>query len=287
MKNNGNNLSISTFVKNITKITTPLFESIKETIKPLQEVYRSILVSFEPFTETISEANKNPDSVLSWMNYCKVLKNCFWVYPYKLETHELKNITKRTMSESDFDQYMKKHFKKKVVISLSEDTLKIMTRKHKVLYKQSVKAYFDKSYELCNIGLIAIIDDLTSFFISNKKITKRKGLFEPIINKTEELDTKDVKTSHFVLMMIGENIDNLYTNTDFNTSVVPGNTKKINRHSSMHGKYYSNKKEGSLMLMNTIYYLLQVVNEFKKFKNKLEYVNRTKSFKIIEPIPKI
>ena len=274
-------------INKITEITKPLFELVQEHITPIKEAYKNMMVSLKPFISAISEASKNPDSVISWMDYCKILKECVWAYPYKLAPEELKTITKEAMTEEEFDKYMKKHFTKDVVVSLSKDTLGMMPKKHKTIYKQAIAAYFNKSYALCNMGLIGIIDDLTSFFIFNKGLSARKGLFKPVVDQTELLDIADIDSSHFTLMMLSENLDMLYTDTDFNNQVRPNNNKGISRHSSIHGKYYSNKRESTLTLLNTIYYLLQVISNFKQFKDKLKYNKSTKCFEIIGPVPKI
>lgn len=72
-------------------------------------------------------------------------------------------------------------------------------------------------------------------------------------------------------MMLSEKLNRLYSDTDFNNQVKPNNRKEISRHSSIHRKYYSNKRESALMLLNTIFYLLKVISNFKQFKDKLKY----------------
>lgn len=272
------------FIEKMTEISKSFFVSIEPKIK---QAYKKLLESLKPFVEIIDDADQNPDSLLSWMDYCKIMEKCFWVFPYKLKPSELKHFSKSITTEEEFDKCIKKHFKKNIVISLSQDTIKMIPPRHKTIYKQIIKSYFEKSYQLCNLGLIAIIDDLTSFFIFNKKTTRRRGMFSPIIKKIKKLDIKKINSSHFVLMMLSKNIDMLYVNTDFNEGAKPNNKKGISRHSAMHGKYYSNKKESTLMLLNTVYYLLEVVKNFSQFKDKLEIDNKESCFKIIPPFPSL
>lgn len=280
--------SITTIIDKITEITAPIVHIAKDGLIKLQNSYKKLLTTtIQNLRDTLEECRNNPDSLLSWMDYRKMMKDVFWIYPYKIEPNELKNILKQNLNEKDFDKYMKKHFKKNIVEELANETLKLMQKNHQTMYRQAINAYFEKSYSLCNNGLISIIDDLTSYFMSDKGASARKGLFVPIVNEIYSLDTNKLKTAHFILMMISENIDMLYTNTDFNSNIKPNNAKGINRHSTIHGKYYSNKKESSLMLLNTIYYLLQTIKNFKQFKNKLKYDKKNKQFEIILPIPNI
>lgn len=103
-------------INKITETTKPLFELGQEHIISVKEAYKNMIVSLKPFICAISEVSKNPDSVISWVDYCKILKECVWEYPYKLAPKELKTITKEAMVEEEFDNYMKKHFTKDVVV---------------------------------------------------------------------------------------------------------------------------------------------------------------------------
>lgn len=82
-------------------------------------------------------------------------------------------------------------------------------------------------------------------------------------------------------MMINENIKTLYKDCDFNTIKIE-NHKDVNRHTSMHGKYYSNNRVSSLMLINTIYYLNIVNQSFESYKGKIKWNRTEKRFDLIQ-----
>ena len=75
----------------------------------------------------------------------------------------------------------------------------------------------------------------------------------------------------FLIMIANNYITNLYSNIEFNQKIKINTNKKTRRHTYAHGKSYSNKRIDSIMLLNTIYYLLISQDIFKNFKNKLFY----------------
>lgn len=290
-------------LKKLAEITRPIVDNFNKTIKPFQEIAKSIresmilstkslqplidinkklAVSMQPFIDDMERARTNPDSYISWFDYYKVLSKCYWVYPYGVTTEELKELTANGISEEQFDEYMCKHFSDDLINKIKGETIALLANKHKDIYEQSVNALLCGSYALCNLGFISIIDDLTSFYLFNKGFPGRYGIFEPIVDDFNEIDLNEFTTKHYILMMVNENIKNLYKSHDFNDEIKIDNNKDINRQTSMHGKYYSNSKPSSLMLINTIYYLNIVNQYFKKYKDRICWNKKEKKFELFK-----
>lgn len=291
-KNNTDFTSVySEQIKKLAEITRPIVDYINKAILPLQEagksiresmvlstksiqplidVNKKIAASMQPLIDSLTKSKNDPNSKLSWYEYYKALSKCYWVFPYGISTDELKTLTEKEISEAQFDKYMVKHFKKKVLLDLKKDTLLILPRKSKRIFTQSMDALLNKSYALANLGFISIIDNLSSFYLMDKKCNGRNGLFEPIVQDIGKLDLNDIETKHFILLMMNENINTLYKDYPFDGPIKINNNKDINRQTSMHGKYYSNKKASSLMLINTIYYLAYLNRNFSNYKNKIK-----------------
>ena len=51
--------------------------------------------------------------------------------------------------------------------------------------------------------------------------------------------------------------------------------KKVRRNPSQHGKYFSNRKIDTIMLLNTVYYLLIVMDTYKQYVGKIIYVKNS------------
>ncbi|MBQ6782427.1 MAG: hypothetical protein IJP63_00290 [Acholeplasmatales bacterium] len=268
--------------KSIEPLSASLAEAsqrIKEYYEPIKHIGDVINNALQPFKESVEKALNNPNSVLSWFDYYKVLSKCFWIFPYNISIDELRKITKEDVSEVQFDNYMINHFTNELLLMLKKDTLNILPEKHKLLYSQTFDSFFNENYALCNLGLISIVDDLTSFYLENKGCTKRNGLLQPIVDLIKHIDFSRITEKHIIMLMINENINMLYINHDFNNDISIRTNKDVNRHTSMHGKYYSNKKASSLMLLNTIYYLSIVNYDFSNFENSIIYSKNIAKFK--------
>ena len=69
--------------------------------------------------------------------------------------------------------------------------------------------------------------------------------------------------------MLNNNINLLFDNVNFNNITI-SNNKAIRRHTTQHGKKYSNKKIVSIMLLNTLYNLLYIKEDLKIYKGRLK-----------------
>lgn len=151
----------------------------------------------------------------------------------------------------------------------------------KVIFNQCVNSFNREEYALCSLGLYSIIDDVLAFYLEDKGCVSRRGILKPIVDEIDNYeDFGKNQTTDFILLMMDKNVDDLYKNISFNEKVLVGKNKDTNRHVSMHGKYYSNKRESDLMLFNSLYWLLGLQNYLAKYKDKIKYNKNKKTFEI-------
>lgn len=264
----------------LTIVMNQIVESQKKLINVIIDTIQLNNPIFASLANTLEEIKNNPNSIVSWLNYYDKLTEFFWIMPYQMKAEELHDILLKIKTEKDFDRYIIKYFNKNKVNSLITDNMNMLERKQdKKLFEQIVFAYNYKLYSLANIGIISMIDNLLSFYLIDKGCVSRLKLFEPIIN---DLDNKRNVSNDFpfIVMMINSNINLLYETIEFNEKIKIKTNKKSRRNPVSHGKLYSDKKIDSIMLLNTMYYLLIAQNELKEYKNSLYYNRNKKEFYI-------
>lgn len=229
---------------------------------------KSIIPALKLIAISLEDAKNNPDSLLNWMNYYEKLSNFFWIMPYKITTEELREILANAKTEKEFDKLINRYFNISKVKSLINDIrMMLPNNNQRKIFNQIVTAYENKAYALASIGIITIIDNSLSYYLIDKGCTSRLRLFEPII-KDLELKKSNSEFS-FIVMMINSNINLLYEQIEFNKKISIKTNKKARRNPISHGKSYSYKKIDTIMLMNTLYYLLVIQSKLKQYKNSL------------------
>ena len=257
--------SISLFLKKLTEMHNTMMNKLVKNINPF----------FKELSESLEKTIKNPNSFLSWYNYYQKLSEYFWIYPFDMKTEKLHSILENVNNEKEFDVYISRYFSKNKVKKLFKELEENIPKKHKTMLKQIKNAFESKSYVLANNGLMSIIDDLLSFYIYDKGCQKRLEIFESIIKQLEKEKTKDGFDSNILLiMMTNKYINNLYVDVEFNEKIKLETNKKTRRNTYAHGKFYSNKRIDSIMLLNTLYYLLVAQGMLKKYKSKLFYKDK-------------
>ena len=264
-------------------------EKLMESIRPLVDIITSQIPKYTPYfkelAEAIDKAKKNPNSLINWYHYSKKLSEYLWTIPFDINSKKLKEIFEQINSEEEFDSYMKKYFTKTKINELFISIENILPKKHKTMFKQIKKAFFDKSYSLTIVGIMSIIDELCSYFLIDKGCNGRQNLFEPII---EDLDSRGADNFCILnLMILSENLNVIYENIEFNEKIKIDTHKKARRNPSQHGRSFSNRKIDAIMLLNTMFNLLTVQKELKYYKNKLYkkkkfYIPNNKERKIIK-----
>ncbi len=234
------------------------------------------------FQKAIEEAKKDPDNIWNYIDYKNALKNFLWAFPYDISTDELKRILSNVHDEREFDVFMKTYFDNTKVNKMIEDIQYQLRGQQLTLFKQAVFAYKNKKYSLANMAIISLIDYTLSYYLENKKTTARKGILDPIINELFEIDLNEYGPFSLQLAMLGNNIDIVFENMDFNGYAISTH-KKVRRHPSQHGFAFSNKKIDSLMLFNLLFNILSTKKELRNYKGKIIH-NRQGGFKLKKQI---
>ena len=265
--------SMSNVISQIAEVQKQFMNTISETIA------RNVSPALKALAFSLDEAKNNPDSLLSWMNYYNRMSEFFWIMPYKITTEELHEILQNVATEKEFDQYINKYFNKaKVELLIKDISIMLPNNNQRKIFDQIVTAYKSKSYALASIGITTMIDNCLSYYLIDKGCTSRLKLFEPII---KDLDLKRENSDFsFIVMMVNSNINLLYEQIEFNNKISINTNKKSRRNPISHGKSYSYKKIDTIMLLNTMYYLLVIQNELKGYKNSLYRNSNKKEFYI-------
>lgn len=265
--------SMSNVISQIAEVQKQFMNTISETIA------RNVSPALKALAFSLEEAKSNPDSLLSWMNYYNRMSEFFWIMPYKITTEELHEILQNVSTEKEFDQYINKYFNKaKVELLIKDISIMLPNNNQRKIFDQIVTAYKSKSYALASIGITTMIDNCLSYYLIDKGCTSRLKLFEPII---KDLDLKRENSDFsFIVMMVNSNINLLYEQIEFNNKISINTNKKSRRNPISHGKSYSYKKIDTIMLLNTMYYLLVIQNELKGYKNSLYRNSKKKEFYI-------
>jgi len=271
---------MSVVTSSLSGVISQIAETQKQFISSVADAMnRNVVPALKALSDSLEEARNNPDSVLSWMNYYDRLSEFFWIMPYKITTEELHEILQNVATEKEFDEYINRYFNKAKVDSLIADIREMLSNKsQRKIFDQIVTAYRSKSYALASIGITTMIDNSLSYYLIDKGCTSRIKLFEPIIN---DLDLKrDNSDFSFIVMMVNSNINLLYEQIEFNNKISINTNKKSRRNPISHGKSYSYKKIDTIMLLNTLYYLLVIQNELKEYKSSILYRRNKKEFYI-------
>ena len=265
--------SMSNVISQIAEVQKQFMNTISETIA------RNVSPALKALAFSLEEAKNNPDSLLSWMNYYNRMSEFFWIMPYKITTEELHEILQNVSTEKEFDQYINKYFNKaKVELLIKDISIMLPNNNQRKIFDQIVTAYKSKSYALASIVITTMIDNCLSYYLIDKGCTSRLKLFEPII---KDLDLKRENSDFsFIVMMVNSNINLLYEQIEFNNKISINTNKKSRRNPISHGKSYSYKKIDTIMLLNTMYYLLVIQNELKGYKNSLYRNSKKKEFYI-------
>lgn len=260
------------------RITKLIVETVKPFVIEIIEEVNKCTPYFKELGEAIEKSKKDPNSFLNWNNYSKKLSDYFWVFPYKLEANDLKEILENVNSEQEFDNYMNDYFNNELVNNLIIDIKSTIPTKYKTIFNQISKAYNNRSYSLCNAAMMTIIDGMCSYYLINKGNVKRQNLFKGIAYdlSLESCDWSII----FTLLMLNNSINILYDDIDFNSEINILSNKKSRRNVTGHGFAYSNKKMDSIMLLNLIYNMSIIYKSLYKYKDSLMYDTKKKHFRV-------
>lgn len=285
-------IPIKSYIKNMNNFYNSLHKNLNkfvDIIKPITETVINLKINITPYfkelEKALQKAKENPDSLINWIDYCKKLKEYIWVVPFDIKSEELKDILEIVNSEKEFDKYMIKYFNNSKITKLCDNILLMLPYKHKVIFRQITKSFFNKNYALCNLGITAIIDDLCTFFLKDKGCLKRKNLFLPIIEDVENTSNNNFEV--IPLIIVNSHINTIYENVDFRKRISIPTHKKTRRSANQHGKKFVNNKLDVIMLFNTIYYILIVINDFNKYKGKIIYVDNRRKMEMVNTFTRV
>lgn len=256
--------SISEHLQQLTNLQKGLVDFIDKQLNTIPPFLKDL-------SNALEEVKANPDSRLSWLNYYDTLTDYFWIFPYEMTTEELHELLQNISEEKEFDAYMRKYFNKEKVSELTNDIRSMLAKKEqKDFFNQIIFSYNNKQYAIANVGLTSIIDNALSFYLHKKTENKRQNIFEPII---DDINSKNCNSQLlFTVMMLNSTINLLYEHFKNKDSIQTH--KKARRHAFAHGKLYSNSKTDTLMLLNTLYYILLLQQELKDYEGTLELKKR-------------
>lgn len=255
------------------------FIKIMDDIQPtIYKTVEGVFNTTKKFAEILEEIKNDPDSVLSYMSYKNDLLKYYWVIPFNIDTVDLKKILNKVQKEKEFDDCLIEFYNNNRIQELIDIIKNNIPIEYKTIFKQIEDSFWNKHYALINLAIISLIDNELSYFIEDKRKTKRIGLLEPIIKDI----SKNSEYTYYaiILTMINNNINILFDNVDFNNIKFETN-KEISRHAVQHGKMFTNKKISSIMLLNTFLHIIVIKKELKKYKDKLKFDDKIKKYYII------
>ena len=255
------------------EIAKKLSEALKPITSQIIDSLPKMTSYFDELSKSWEKARENPDSLLNWIEYSEKLSEYIWTIPYDISSDELKSLTTIVNSEKEFDKYMLKYFDKSKLEKLFNELLFKIPYRHKTILKQIRNSFYQKDYALANTGILSVIDELCSQFLSDKGCLKRKDILLPIVEIID--NTSDDNFEVIPLLVLNDNINVIYETVDFNKRIKIKTNKKVRRNPSQHGKYFSNRKIDTIMLLNTVYYLLIVMDTYKQYVGKIIYVKNS------------
>lgn len=267
----------SIVINNIEKFTTPmqkLMNSLSAVLTPIVKQVADNMPKMSPLFKGLASSLRDwindPDSLYNWYVNDDRLGKYFWTIPYNMDSSKLKLILEKVNSEKQFDEYLIEYFTDDMIKNMFDDIYSMLSDNHKEIFLQIKDGYFCDSFALINVSLLAIVDQLCSFFIKDKSCTRRKNLFTPIIEEISKNDDRYIES--IIISIVNTNLNLIFENVDFNKNISINTNKKVRRHLSQHGLMFSNKKIDSLMLINLIYSLLLIINNYGCYKSKLKYI---------------
>lgn len=292
----------------IAKLSKPYIDNSKKVmaaIQPLAESMVSLQKNMEPVIQSIVEMQKtimdslygkdsnfrkalqeldiqiekvkeNPNSYWNLMIYEEKLSDFIWIIPYDMTNEGLQKLIKISKSEEEFDNNLSKYFDEDKIKLMIEKINQCIPNENKLLFAQITYAYTNEMFALSSIGLFTIIDNLLSYYLENKRKTSRKNLFIPII---EDLNNED-NMLQWKIIIVNNCINRLFENYDFNEKIDIKSDKKIRRHPMLHGKITSNQRIEVIMLLNLVYYLIDMQKYLNQYKDSLIWDSKNNKYKL-------
>lgn len=265
---------IAGYVETVSNIGKYLADTIATSyMSSFKESFGDLLKAFE-------EARNDPNSVINFFDYQKKLNTFHWAWPYGIEPEELRKLLSEAEDEKQFDNLIASFFTKDRIDQMCNEIYKSLPRRHKVIFRQITRAIDNKQYALANNGLMSVIDNLLCLVLKNKGRVQRKGILKPLIDFYSDMySMKDIGFVFFIYML-SNNVDLIFSDYDFDKKIIVDTNKKVRRHLSVHGFAFSNKKNDTIMLLNTLIAILSNQKYLLPFRETLIWDRNNKQFKI-------
>ena len=270
---------IITSLADMSFVINQVAKTLSESITPYMRGFSNFSLDF---LSTLKEQYDNPDSFFSYLDYEKSLNSFYWAMPYKINSARLKDILTTVNSEIDFDKYMRHYFDRPMMLDMLEEISASIPKKEKTIFDQICKSYWDKEYALINGAIISLIDERLSIFLRNQGSIPRINILKPIINDLDKKLSPSESYVIFILMMLDNNINRIFENISFDLPISITSTKKVRRHTTLHGRLFDNRKTSSIMLFNSLYQLIKISEELTEYYCSLEYSKKTKEYFIVK-----
>lgn len=262
--------SIDLNLSPLSKTAISITEALKPMIEQITSIIPSVSLLYAGMAEAMEKIRKDPYNSEYWIECSDKLSEYMWAIPYDISSVELMEILKKTNSETEFDNCMLDYFDKEKTRKIFADISSLLEIKHAEIFKQIEKAYYDKSYALANVGLLSIIDGICTDFLLDRGCSIRKNFLLPII---EVIEKKSNNPAEIVpIRVLSNNLNKLYEDIKFNGIIDISTNKKIRRHPSHHGQDFPNEKIDTLVLLNTLYYLLVLKYDYIDYLSPLVYI---------------
>lgn len=272
--------AISKMIKNTTKIAEKLAGILRQF--DYTKIINNFIFPFYELSLEIEEAKKNPESLINYLEYVNKLSNYYWAMPYKIKGENLKEIFEQINSEQEFDVYMSEYFSDDKIENIFADIQNKISENHRVVFEQIIEAFKLEYYALINNAIISIIDDELSFYIKDKRVTTRNGLFEPILERLKRIPIGECNWINIIFLeILDNNIKTIFQKIKFDNIEIT-TKKQIRRHTTQHGKLYSNERIDTLMLINTLYNILNTKEYLLEYEVKLKYSRKEEKFIFID-----
>ena len=249
------NESLNLFARNIQVQIAPMMSVINAAMT--SSISPSFLEDMRKLSDSLKEAEKNPDSLYNQFAYRKALDGYHWTWPYEMSATQLKKTIDNTTDEKAFDQRMSRYYSGKRVKKLGDDIGRKLNRKDGYLIDQILSAFVRKHFAIANNTILSILDYQLSHLMKNKGNVRRYGLIQPIVKDYGYLPFRDIPFI-FRMDMLSHCLDFIFEDVSFSEKVTIRSNKKAKRHPMIHGFRYSNQRIDFILLLSALYELLSL-----------------------------
>lgn len=246
---------VSNYIGSLIKKSTEWYE---EVFKPLQDFGREIQEKLNTFA-AVASATVRPLLVADNLG-----KHQYVIWEY-MTPEFVDTFYKSTNIDKDLRQMYEKN-KYKLFYSLAHDCTNYLDGNNARILAQAIDSFSIKNYDLCAIGITAVIDGELSVVTGNPGTNIRRRI-EPLLEKLDDdVVLSEEEYSLFSLY--------LTVNATMQTFAAPssfGNEREpqyINRHWTMHGRTERRKTKMDCVKLLRFLYAIMLLDKIEKEDSK-------------------